>query len=136
MGGGCSRAGAASAGRAWRKLPTRELMEEAGCTVAGDITWFASFTVTNPGRPWRPWHPFPITAWLVGAVAVERVGLPTNPPDGERVVAVHTLPALEARRYLSGFDNGGQADLVSLAAELGHLNTSPHAGVPPSSRDG
>lgn len=113
--------GSRERGESVEETARRELLEEAGCRVVDDIIWFASFTVTNPGRPWRAWHPFPVTAWLVGAVAVERVGRPTNPADGERVVAVNILPALEARTYLSGFDNGGQADLVALAAELGHV---------------
>lgn len=119
----------------WRTLPggsrergedvettaRRELVEEAGCVPTGPVTWFASFTVTSTDAPWRDWHPFPVSAWLVGAVEVERVGEPTNPPDGEVVVAVHTLPPAEARTYLAGFDNGGQADLVALAADLGLL---------------
>lgn len=120
----------------WRTLPggsrergervddtaRRELMEEAGCRTTSDVTWFASFTVTNEGRPWRAWHPFPVSAWLVGSVEVDLLTTPTNPPDGERVVAVQTLDPLAAREYLSEFDNGGQAELVALAADLGHLN--------------
>ena len=118
----------------WRTLPggsrernepievtaARELMEEAGCAVTGSVHWFASFTVTNPA-PWKDWHPYPVSAWLVGVVPVQRVGPPTNPADGENVVAVQLLEPRDAITFLSGFDNGGHADIVALAMDLGLL---------------
>lgn len=113
--------GSRERGESVKETAQRELMEEAGCRMTSDVVWFASFTVTNQGGPWRTWHPFPTSAWLVGSVEVDLVAPPTNPPDGERVVAVHTLHPLDARNYLSGFDNGGHAELGALAADLGHL---------------
>lgn len=126
----------------WRTLPggsrelgesveetvRRELLEEAGCTTTSDSTWFASYTVTSRDGPWRDWHPFPVSAWLVGTVEVELVSQPTNPPDGEEVVAVHVLAPRDAQAYLSGFDNGGQAGLVALAVDLGVLATTASSG--------
>ena len=100
----------------------RELMEEAGCAVTGPVHWFASFTNTNHTAPWKDWHPYPVSAWLVGVVPVHRVGPPTNPADGETVVAVQLLKPLDAITFLSGFDNGGQADIVALAMDLGLLS--------------
>jgi 8-oxo-dGTP diphosphatase len=116
----------------WRMLPggsreqgeligdtvARELMEEAGCVVNGPVHWFASFTVTNHTAPWKSWHPYPVSAWLVGVVPVDRVGPPTNPADGEAVVAVQLLTPPNAITYLAEFDNGGQAELVALAMDL------------------
>jgi 8-oxo-dGTP diphosphatase len=120
----------------WRTLPggsrernepiedtaARELMEEAGCAVTGPVHWFASFTNTNHTAPWKDWHPYPVSAWLVGVVPVQRVGPPTNPADGETVVAVQLLKPSDAITFLSGFDNGGQADIVALAMDLGLLS--------------
>jgi hypothetical protein len=62
-----------------------------------------------------------VSAWLVGVVPVQRVGPPTNPADGETVVAVQLLKPLDAITFLSGFDNGGHADIVALAMDLGLL---------------
>lgn len=123
------------AAEGWRFLPggsreqaesleetaTRELMEEAGCVLTGPVSWFGSFSVTNPpgSQPWRPWHPWPVTSWLVGVASVKVVRSPTNPDDGEVVVEVLELEPSEAIDYLSEFDNGGQADLVRLAVDLG-----------------
>ena len=83
----------------------------------------ASFTVTSTTTPWRAWHPFPVSAWLVCVATVERVGPPTNPPDGETVVKVLTLELGEAIDYLSDFDNGGQAELVALIRDLALIGT-------------
>lgn len=119
----------------WRTLPrgsreqgepigqtaSRELLEEAGYVFAGPVTWVASFTVTNNTTPWRDWHPFPVSAWLVGTAAARRIGAPTNPPDGETVVEVMALEPGDAIDYLSGFDNGGQAQLVAMARDLGRI---------------
>ena len=99
----------------------RELLEEAGCRIASDVTWFASFTVTGHDQPWRSWHPFPVSAWLVGTAEVRLTTTPTNPPDGEQIVGVYALVPSEARTYLAAFDNGGHADLVALAHDLGLL---------------
>lgn len=99
----------------WRTLPggsrelgesvedtaRRELVDDAGCTTTTDVTWFGSFLVTSDDRPWRSWHPFPVIARLVGTVEVELVADPTNPPDGEQVVAVHALPPHEAQVHLA-----------------------------------
>ncbi len=116
----------------WRTLPggsreegepvertaVRELQEEAGCVLTGPLIRAASFTVTSNTTPWRAWHPFPVTAWLVCVASVKRIGPPTNPPEGETVVNVLTLDPEEAIDYLSGFDNGGQAELVALVRDL------------------
>jgi hypothetical protein len=50
------------------------------------------------------------------------VGAPTNPADGEVVVRVQALQVDDAVAYLDGFDNGGQAQLVALARDLGLLS--------------
>lgn len=120
----------------WRTLPggsreqgepiartaVRELMEEAGCVVVGQVRWFASFTVTNHTGPWKEWHPFPVSSWVVGVVSVRHVSSPTNPSDGETVVDVQLIEPTDAITYLAGFDNSGQARLLALALELGLLD--------------
>jgi hypothetical protein len=59
------------------------------------VHWFASFTNTNHTTPWKDWHPYP--------------------------VAVQLLKPHDAIAFLSGFDNGGQADIVALTMDLGLL---------------
>jgi len=116
--------GSRERGESIEQTAARELLEEAGCIVAGPIAWFASFTVTGNTSPWRDWHPHPISAWLIGVVKARRLGPPTNPPDGEVVVRVDTLDPDRAVSYLSEFDNGGQAELVALARDLGLIGST------------
>jgi 8-oxo-dGTP diphosphatase len=114
--------GSRERGESVQEAAERELHEEAGHEVTGPITWFASFTVTGNTRPWRDWHPHPVSAWAVGTASAHRVGAPTNPADGEVVVRVQALQVDDAVAYLDGFDNGGQAQLVALARDLGLLS--------------
>lgn len=121
--------GSRERGESLQETSERELGEEAGYEVTGPNTWFASFTVTGNTRPWRDWHPHPLSAWLVGTASVRRVGAPTNPADGEVVIRVQTLEVEDAIAYLDGFDNGGQAQLVALARDLGLIGANGRDAV-------
>jgi 8-oxo-dGTP diphosphatase len=97
----------------------RELLEEAGARVSGDVTVFASQVARsrNPG-PYRPHLPHPLAYWAFAITTAEIVQSPTNPPDGEQVIEVLTLPPSEAAAWLAVHDSG-HADVVRLADAMG-----------------
>lgn len=100
-------------------LADRELMEEAGARMTGDLRIFAAHVADSLCRvPYRPHLPHPRAYWGYGVTEVEVVGLPTNPHDGERVVEVLTLPAAEAADYI-GDKDPLHADVLRLARAMG-----------------
>jgi 8-oxo-dGTP diphosphatase len=103
-------------------LIARELREEAGCELRGEPVFLGRYVATsrNPA-PYRPHLPHPVASWAFYVVPVELVGEPLNPPDGERVVEVRTLPAGEAAGWLRQHDPI-HADVVLLATERGLLS--------------
>ena len=110
-------------GESLTDLAGRELREEAGCELRGEIEVFAHQAVhsRNPS-PHHPHFPHPSSAWALAAAQVERIGPPTNPPDGERVVEVRTLPVTEAAAWLREHEDE-PADVLLLADALGLLRT-------------
>src|SRR5215475_4406818 len=75
----------------------RELAEEAGARLVGELHWLGAHRGTSeaPG-PHRPHLPYPEVAWLWCYADVEIVGPPGNPADGEEVLEVQALDAAEA----------------------------------------
>jgi len=104
------------------ELVARELREEAGCEVAGDLVFLGRYVATsgNPA-PYRPHLPHPVASWAYYVLPVRVVGAPLNPPDGETVVEVRTLPPDEAAAWLRVHD-AVHADLVVLAGHRGLLS--------------
>jgi 8-oxo-dGTP diphosphatase len=100
---------------------TRELLEEAGARVTGEVRVFASQVAQsrNPG-PYRPHLPHPLSYWAFAITTAEVVQQPTNPPDGEQVVEVLTLPAPEAAAWLAEHDPVS-ADVLRLAEAMNLL---------------
>ena len=113
--------GRREAGESLVDLAARELREEAGCTLLGGIAVFAHQAVRsrNP-RPHHPHFPHPDSAWAFATARVEVTGPPTNPPDGEAVVEVLSLPVDEAAAWLRVHEDE-PADVLLLAEALGLL---------------
>lgn len=104
------------------EVAARELLEEAGCTVLGELgEVFAHQRVEshNP-EPHRPYFPHPNSVWAYAVAAVEVSGRPTNPTDGESVVEVRRLPVADAAAWLRVHD-AEHADVVLLADAMGLL---------------
>jgi 8-oxo-dGTP diphosphatase len=114
--------GTREAGETIAETAERELREEAGATIVGDLEWVGAFEVESPRpAPYRPHLPHPIAYWLyvVGDVALD--ARPTNPAGGEAVTDVLTLPPAEAVDYLTVFDDGQLTDVLRLAIAMGHI---------------
>jgi 8-oxo-dGTP diphosphatase len=101
------------------ELARRELMEEAGAVPDGEPVYLAAHIVDSGNvRPYRPHLPHPRAYWSYAVVGVSVVGPPTNPPDGEAVVEVLTLPPEQAAARLDGPDPI-HAGIVRLADAMG-----------------
>jgi 8-oxo-dGTP diphosphatase len=104
------------------ELVARELREEAGCVLRGEPVFLCRYVATSGHvAPYRPHLPHPVASWAYYVAPVEVVGEPLNPPDGERVVEVLTLPAAEASSWLRQEDDV-HAAVVLLAVERGLLS--------------
>ncbi|TDE98683.1 NUDIX domain-containing protein [Occultella glacieicola] len=92
-------------GESVRELAGRELLEEAGAVFRTEPVVFAAHAATSrlpqPYRPHQP-HPYAYWAYAVGQVVVS--GPPTNPPDGEQIVAVSELDPAAAVTELESHD--------------------------------
>ncbi len=104
------------------ELARRELLEEAGAALLGELVHFSAHQVdSDRGAPYRPHLPHPRAYWAYAAARVQITGAPSNPPDGERVVEVLTLPPSAAAPYLDVHDPV-HADVVRHALAMGVLD--------------
>lgn len=96
----------------------REVPEEAGARLLSFKLMGAWHCWSSAPAPYRPHLPHPESYRVVGYGEVERIGAPTNPPDGEQVIEVARLPVEEAVRRLrtSRPDFPELAELYQLAA--------------------
>ncbi|CAM3312826.1 NUDIX domain-containing protein [Occultella aeris] len=79
-------------GESVRELAGRELLEEAGAEFRSEPVVFAAHAATSRlPHPYRPHQPHPHAYWAYAVGQVEVTGPPTNPPDGEQIVAVEEL---------------------------------------------
>ena len=89
--------------------------------MRGDLVHFSAHHAESElERPYRPHFPHPHACWGYAVARVEITGRPLNPPDGQEVVEVLTLPVEEAANYLRGEDPI-HADVVLHAHTLGLL---------------
>lgn len=86
-------------------LAKRELAEEAGAALSGALVHFSSHRADSElDKPYRSHFPHPRAYWGYAVGRVRVTGPPSNPPDGEQVVEVLTLPPGEAADYLAEED--------------------------------
>ena len=78
-------------------LARRELLEEAGAELRGPVRLFGAHeAISRLDHPYRPHLAHPRAYWAYAVAEVTVTGPPTNPDDGEHVVAVTALPPAEA----------------------------------------
>ena len=103
------------------ELARRELVEEAGARMTGPMDIFASHVADSlRSEPYRPHLPHPRSYWAYAVTWADVVGPPTNPPDGEQVLEVVTLPPALAADYLGSHDPL-HANVVRLAQAIGAI---------------
>lgn len=113
--------GTREAGESLVDLARRELLEEAGATLVGELLHFSAHEADSERvAPYKPYFPHPRSYWAYAVARVEITGAPSNPPDGEEVVEVLTLPVAEAAAYLRVHDPIN-ADVVLHAETAGLL---------------
>lgn len=106
-------------GESLEDLAGRELLEEAGAVLAGELRHFAAHVADSArATPYRPHLPHPRAYWAYAAAPVRIVGEPTNPHGGEPVVEVLTLAPTPAAAYLQAEDPI-HADVLRHADALG-----------------
>ena len=96
----------------------RELIEETGARLLNYTPFGAWHCTSSAAKPYRPHLPHPEFYRVAGYSEVELVGQPTNPPDGEQVVAVEVLTVEAAAAAFVASGRPDLADLVRLAAQL------------------
>lgn len=80
----------------------RELSEEVGVSLQGEIIWFGAHVGRGyKATPYRPHLPHPQKAWLWGIAKVRITSAPTNPTGAEVVTDVRSVSVLDAKRLLS-----------------------------------
>ena len=101
------------------QLAARELVEEAGASLRSEIQLFGAHeAISRLAAPYRPHLPHPRAYWAYAVAQVELTGSPTNPDDGEQVVAVTALPPQEAVAELAKHD-ALHADVLAEAIARG-----------------
>jgi 8-oxo-dGTP pyrophosphatase MutT (NUDIX family) len=104
-------------GEGWMQALERELLEETGArAVAVEVIGRIHFR-SGADEPYRSHLPHPEFQQVVAWAEVEIVGAPTNPPDGERVLAVDLVPIDRAVELLRA-ENPWEAELLCLVADL------------------
>jgi ADP-ribose pyrophosphatase YjhB (NUDIX family) len=104
-------------GEDWQRALERELLEEVGARpvsveVVGRIHFWS-----GADRPYRSHLPHPEFHQVVSYAAVEIVGAPTNPPDGEHVLSVNLIPVDRAVKTLRA-ENAWESDLLRFVADV------------------
>jgi 8-oxo-dGTP diphosphatase len=110
--------GSREKGETVEQCAARELLEEAGARLVSPLRLFgAHYVASYQDHPTRPGNPHPLRAilWCTADLVVD--ALPTNPPDGEQVLEVRTVPVPEAQRLLRA-DGKWTPELAALATEL------------------
>lgn len=96
----------------------RELLEEAGAKLLNYQPVGAFRCYSHAEKPYRPHLPFPLAYRFVVMGEVEIIGQPTNPPDGEQILAVELVALATAVAVFQSAGRYDIADLYRLAAQL------------------
>lgn len=108
-------------------LARRELWEEAGAELQGELRFFSAHVADSQrDQPYRPHLPHPRAYWAYAVADVRVVGLPANPLGGETVVEVLTLPPDAAAEYLERHDPV-HADVLRHAEAMGLIRQGTDA---------
>jgi 8-oxo-dGTP diphosphatase len=109
-------------GESLHDLAKRELIEEAGAALSGALVHFSAHRADSElEQPYRSHFPHPRAYWGYAVGRVRVTGPPSNPPDGETVVEVLTLPPSRAADYLAEEDPL-HADVLRHADALGLIH--------------
>lgn len=104
-------------------LARRELMEEAGGVLRGELRHFSAHVAdSSREEPYRPHLPHPRAYWAYAVADVRVISAPTNPQGGETVVEVLTLPASAAADYIEQHDPI-HADVLRHADAMGLVHS-------------
>ena len=105
-------------GESYSDTIRRELIEEAGAHLITFELFGAWHCFSNAPNPYRPHLPHPEFYRLVGYGAVEIIGMPKNPIDGEQVARAEFVPIEEAVQRFRTINRFELAELYQLAARV------------------
>ena len=105
-------------GETYSDTISRELIEEAGVRLITFELLGAWHCFSTAPKPYRPHLPHPEFYRLVGYGAVEIIGSPENPEDGEQVASVEFVTIEEAAQRFRSINRFELAELYQLAARM------------------
>ena len=105
-------------GESYSDAISRELIEEAGARLITFEPLGAWHCFSTAAKPYRPHLPHPEFYRLVGYGAVEIIGSPENPEDGEQVTSVEFVTIEEAAQRFRSINRFELAELYQLAARM------------------
>jgi len=98
----------------------RELVEEVGAKLMTYSVFGAWRCYSLASKPYRPHLPHPEHYRIVGVGRVKVIRAPTNPPDGEKTLAVATVALREAVQHFEASGRFDLSQLYQLASEIMH----------------